>query len=396
METLTTKRASFIERANAKHANKFDYSLVEYVRMDVKVKIICREHGEFMQKPNDHLSSYGCTKCTKARLRASNISTKEYIIGRFKAVHGDTYDYSLVENSSNSEPVKIICKIHGIFTQTPGNHYNGKGCNRCGVIKTKNSKKYSQNEIIVTFLKVHGSAYDYSQVLYEDSRIPVKIICKQHGLFEQLPKLHKKGMGCSKCGYENMIKNRKVVYKGESRKLDNKLAIERFIDVHGDKFDYSQVQYISAKELVKIVCKLHGIFEQSPDAHLRGQGCAKCGESKGEIEITKMLMNIEMSFEREKRYNTCKNIRELPFDFYLPKYDALIEFDGKQHFESIEFFGGDAALKERQKNDEIKTNWAVANNKPLLRIRYDENIETKLMEFIYRLQLNIFLAECGL
>ena len=115
---------------------------------------------------------------------------------------------------------------------------------------------------------------------------------------------------------------------------------------------------------------------------MRGIGCPICNESKGEKEIRIFLENNAIKYSRNKRFNKCKDKKTLPFDFYLPKYNLCIEYDGLQHFKSIEFWGGEISLLEQKQRDQIKTTFCKENNIKLRRIKYDENILEKLKKWI--------------
>ncbi len=131
MRRLTTEE--FISRARRVHGNKYDYPLVEYSRTRIPVKIICREHGEFEQKPNKHLIGHGCQTCgTLAATNARRLNTEQFIV-KAKRVHGDKYDYSLVRYQTGVLPVKIVCPVHGEFEQKPHGHLSGSGCRKCAV-----------------------------------------------------------------------------------------------------------------------------------------------------------------------------------------------------------------------------------------------------------------------
>lgn len=139
---LTTKE--FIEKAIAKHGNKYDYSLTEYVRSRDKVKIICLKHGMFEQRASSHLSGNGCPECQKewtdehrqnlaeSSRRSRGFTTKQWI-EIAKNVHGGKYDYSLVDYINQRTKVKIVCSIHGEFMQNADSHIRGAGCPQCGL-----------------------------------------------------------------------------------------------------------------------------------------------------------------------------------------------------------------------------------------------------------------------
>src|SRR5574343_543773 len=108
------------------HGDKYNYDRINYINNRSKVVIICQDHGEFKQRPNDHLQRKGCPKCV-----GKNKTTQD-LIAEFTEIHGDKYDYSSVENKKTNIPVKIICSKHGEFKQIPNNHLKGQGCYDCG------------------------------------------------------------------------------------------------------------------------------------------------------------------------------------------------------------------------------------------------------------------------
>ena len=188
--------------------------------------------------------------------------TKEEFIKRAIEKHGDKYDYSKVDYNSNKEKVCIICKEdgHGEFYQSPSDHFKGRGCPKCS-----GKIKLTKSEFVERAKKVHGEKYDYSKVSYKNNSTKVCIICKEseHGEFYQVANTHLRGSGCPKC-------------KGGVRLTTGKF-IDKAKSMHGDKYDYSEVEYKSSSTAIKIFCKIHGYFNQIPAAHLQGRGCPKCG-----------------------------------------------------------------------------------------------------------------------
>jgi conserved hypothetical protein len=121
----------FIKKAREIHGDRYDYSKVKYTKNNRNVTIICKEHGEFQQTPYSHLKSNGCNKCTFRNLGVSQRSNTEDFIQKAKEIHGDRYDYSLVEYTKNDSKVTIICPVHGEFQQTPKLHIQGSICYKC-------------------------------------------------------------------------------------------------------------------------------------------------------------------------------------------------------------------------------------------------------------------------
>jgi hypothetical protein len=175
-------------------------------------------------------------------------------------IHGDKYDYSMVNYINSKTSVEIFCKKHNIFfEQKPIYHLRGALCKKCGYDKQKSTT----SDFIIKARKVHGDIYDYSLVNYYDTLTKVKIVCKEHGEFEQKPLGHLYGQGCAKCFHDTI-------------RLSKEECIINSKKVHGEKYDYSLVEYIDNLTKIKIICPEHGIFEQQPSNHMEGNGCIKC------------------------------------------------------------------------------------------------------------------------
>ena len=199
--------AEFIEESKKLFGDKYDYTLLNYIKNNVKVKLICPIHGEFEIRPNDHLNKrVGCNKCNNAGLaKKNNFSIS--LIDKFKLVHGEKYNYSLVEYINYDANIKILCKSHGIFLQTPRHHLKGHGCSECVGLK-----KLTNETFIKKSQNIHGLIYDYSLVNYiNNNNNKVDLVCPIHGKFEIRPNDHlNKKVGCSICkesGGENIIRS---------------------------------------------------------------------------------------------------------------------------------------------------------------------------------------------
>ncbi|MDY0268807.1 DUF723 domain-containing protein [Trichloromonas sp.] len=228
------------------------------------------------------------------------------------------------------------------------------------------NKKSNTLEFIKRSNNVHNDKYDYSIVDYKNNSTKVKIICKQHGVFEQLPVAHINfKQGCPKC-------------KG-GVSITKEDFIKNSTKIHYDNYDYTLVEYKNMKTKVKIICKKHGVFEQIPDNHIRKKyGCPKCKKSKNEILIEKIFIDNNIKFETQKTFDGCKYKQKLKFDFYLTDFNTCIEYDGEQHFKKYRFEKDDSNLNIRKLRDQIKTDYCKNNNIQLIRIKYNENIEKKL------------------
>lgn len=298
----------------------------------------------------------------------------EDVLVKMMVVHNNIYDYSLISNYKNkNQKVDIICKLHGVFNQIIGNHlYHKNGCPECAL---KIRKKLV--DPISNFIKVHGDIYDYSKVRYQSIKNKVEIICKIHGSFLQTPSSHLKGSGCPSCG---------IVSMSNSLKKPLDIFLDECSYIHNNLYDYSKVKYNKLSDKIVIICKLHGEFNQRAFSHKQGNGCIKCNKSRGEKKVEEFLINNKIDFEFNKHFDSCRNKNTLPFDFYIPFMNLCIEYDGIQHSESIEYFGGDEKLKYQNKLDLIKDNWCLENNINIIRISYKDfnRIENILGSFFYK------------
>jgi hypothetical protein len=342
------KKEEFIERSNRVHNNKYDYSHIEYINTNTKVSIFCNKHGNFDQTPMSHLSGRGCPECGNNKK-----VTNDEFIERCSLLYGNKYDYSLTKYLSKSKPVKIICPEHGVFESTPQSHFFKKvGCKEC------KGRVTNTDEFIKKSTSLHGDKYDYSLVEYKNNKSSVKIICPEHGVFEQIANYHLSGCGCKLCGGTN--------------EKTNECFINICKTIHGDLYDYSLVEYKNNRTKVKIICTEHRVYEQVPYSHTGGSGCPSCYESKGEREVKKYLDDNNIKYESQKKFNDCLSLKSvnLRFDFYLYEKNICIEYDGEQHFHINEYFGGEDGYKKTKQNDNIKNDYCLENNIKLIRISY--------------------------
>jgi very-short-patch-repair endonuclease len=341
----------FLVDASRVHGAKYDYGKVVYITKVVKVIIGCPEHGDFMQSIKSHLNGSGCPRCAgKVKL-----TINEFII-RSRKIHNDKYDYSKSNYKRSLTPVTIICPIHGEFEQRPNNHLRGDGCPNCA------GRGKSVEDFIQKCNIVHNNKYDYIKVVLgeqQDSN-KITIVCPTHGEFEQKPSRHLFGNGCPNCAGNNNVTTNEF--------------IEKCKNVHGDRYDYSLVDYSRRTTKVSVICPNHGEFKQRPANHLSGQGCPICKESKGEKGIRRYLIANGIKYIQQHAFDGCHDVRKLQFDFYLPDYNLCIEYDGIQHFKPINSFGGISGYEDCKRRDNIKNEFCIKNGINLIRIPYTGDI----------------------
>jgi len=278
-------------------------------------------------------------------------------------VHNGKYNYTHVNYINMHTKVLIQCEKHGLFEQRPHRHLQGDGCKECAKLLMSNKMRLSINSFIDKSNEVHNYKYDYSNVDYVNNKTKVKIKCPIHGVFEQTPSSHLTGTGCKLCGY-----NKTSVFNTKST---DKFIIQAK-KIHGDKYDYSSIDYINTDKKIGINCNKHGEFWQKPSKHLQGQGCPICKESKLEIKIRDFLINNNIKFIPQfGKKDKIDWLGQLSLDFYLPEYNLAIECQGEQHFKPVDFGnnGDEYSYKTFCKNyerDETKYNLCVNNGIDIL------------------------------
>ena len=437
---LTT--GDFIIKSRKIHGNKYDYSKVNYVDIKTKVIITCLIHGDFQQTPGSHINQKsGCKKCGRqSQTQKRKLGLEKFIIESRK-IHGNRYDYSKVDYVNGRTNVVIICKEHGEFYPRPSNHISRKsGCPKCSIIEQHEKQKKTLREFIKDSIQVHGDRYDYSESKYVSKKEKITVICKEHGRFYPTPNNHTKQgnpSGCPKCGFllsiEKQIKPLETFIKEcndvhgdlynysnvNYTRSDEKVTIicnkhgefyqspnshlrgsgcpecktekltktlDEFIkdskEVHGELYNYSKVDYEKGDKKVIIICKKHGEFKQTPRVHLGGGGCQRCSYSKGELEVSNYLKKRKIEYIPQFIFDDLSFERKLRCDFYLNVRNIVIEFNGEQHYKSNSFFGGEEGLKKVQESDKLKEDYCKKNNIGFEVIRFDEDVTERLNKIL--------------
>lgn len=348
--------ASFIEESNNIHNFKYDYSKVNYIKSKDAVEIICPEHGSFFQKPFNHLQGKGCSKCSKY-----TIKTKEYYLERIKFLHPtlifDIEHFNNIIEINTLSKIRFKCSIHLNFEEkTLQKLLINKGCRIC-----------SQHELIsceeaksIIKWSPHKILWD-KYIKFSDK---IEIVCGIHGIFRRsLGAYMRSGYKCTRCSYSTPT----------TKSISYEDRIKYFNEIHNNKYKYPIFDNLLAQNKIEIICPNHGSFFQTINSHNSGNGCPQCNQSKGEKLIMNFLIQNNIEYVSEKKFINCinpKTLRSLRYDFFLPKYNYCIEFDGIHHFENIQ---NRSNLEEVQYRDNIKNTYCLINGINLIRFNYKES-----------------------
>ena len=266
----------------------------------------------------------------------------------------------LGEYQGRMKPVLLRHEVCGRELEIiPRNFYRGIRCRLCNGTGCRLTQEVFEKRI-----QCQGNGEYLNLEKYKRAKTPVLIIHKVCGhQWKISPSNFFSGKRCPKCA--GNTKKDTTSYVREVENLDENYKVL-------DKYKNNQ-------EKIKMLhTECGNQFEMRPADFLTGQRCPHCKQSRGERDIANFLKNSSIEYEFQKRFKDCRDKNTLPFDFYIPALNSCIEFDGIQHFEPIDYFGGEKALKEVQRRDGIKTIYCKEKGIKLLRIRYDEDVEEKL------------------
>ena len=292
---IKSNKEEFLQKLKFKRQDKgeyYDYSQFVYINNHTPGIIICQLHGPFPQSPSNHMKDQQCPHCVvKSKPKEKEFYEKANLI------HNNKYDYSQFVYINCKIKGIILCPLHGPFPQTPDNHLQGKGCHKCAIIESGLNKRLSLEEFIQKSNDIHKNKYDYSLVNYINNSTEIKIICPIHTIFTQTPSSHLSGHGCNLCAMNMRI---------QTHPKTTETFIKEAKETHGDKYDYSLVDYINAHTKVIIICPFHEQFPQTPASHLQGIGCPKCSK-------THKKTKEEFIIEANKKHNNFYNYSLVDF-----------------------------------------------------------------------------------
>ncbi len=341
----------------------------EYVTAGTKIKCKCTVCGNIWEtRPNTLLKSKGCPECRKKLTTPKNKKTHDEFIIELIAKHPAIEVIGQYHNAKTK--IQCHCQIcDHTWKTTPNRLSNKSGCPNCARI-TGGLKRRKTQKVFLSQLKIVSPNI---LVIEEYKNSKSKVTCRcaicNHE-WQAKPSHLLDGHGCPHC---KAINTGKRCTKTHEQFLKDLAKINPSIEIMGE--------YKKANKKIKCRCKKDNHeWSATPNSLLKGQGCPKCSESKGERQVAEILDELRVAYTREHRFDNCKDKHRLSFDFFLPEYNCCIEYDGKQHFEPIAKFGGLKGLKSNQKRDKIKNLYCRANEIDLIRIPYtEENIEAFIM-----------------
>ena len=344
----------------------------KYINSETKILHRCLIHDIYWEsKPNNILHGKGCSVCQREKIREKRVKTKEEYISEL-SVKNPTIEV-VGEYINNRTKIKHHCLIHDVYWDvSPSNALKGKGCKECMKEKIGNALVKTHDEYVNELSLIDNNIEVVGK--YINSNTPIMHHCLIHDIYWNVsPNNIINGHRCVKCKKEKL---QNTFAKSHEQYVDDVIDVNPDIEVIG--------RYINAYTPILHRCKIDGKeWESSPSNILNGCGCPQCKESKGERCIRLWLDNNNIEYVKEKIFNDCKDKQPLPFDFYLPNYNTIIEYQGQQHYYPVDIFGGKDVFELQQKHDDIKREYCKNNNIKLLEIPYYTNIHEELNNFLF-------------
>ncbi len=413
--------------------NKNIFPMKEYINSKIKLPCKCLIDGfEWMAAPKTLLAGNGCPKCkatessNRQRLSVDEIKKRLFISNPNIEIVGEYFSFS--------KKIDCYCKKHNkYFSSTFARLRNGTGCKDCSRERYSLASTTPYNKFIDEFNKYSNSIEMIGE--YKNITFLTLFKCKIDGHeWYAIPKRILSGIGCPKCAGQivtNEEFNQKIIdnniailplerYTNSKTKilcrclidgyewkitpndifnisgcpLCKKMKMRKYLGQSPDDFIKKMKiinpnliilgEYVNRNTKILTKCLIDGFEWFSNPGHLLNyHGCPECNQkSRGEKIIKNILINNNIPFVPQKRFSDCKYKNMLPFDFYLPTYNFLIEYQGYQHYTPVEFFGGNKQFQKQKLIDNIKNEYCLNENIKLIEIAYWDinNIEKIITE----------------
>ena len=307
--------------------------------------------------------------------------TQESVLKKIKEVHGDNYDLSKVVYVNRRTKITVGCRNHEpiYYWKTRAEQlFRGQGCFICGKKKAGLVRRTVFNDFIAEAKKNHidkyWKRYTVDKSTYKHTGEKITVYCSEHNIsWEIVANAFKSGQGCRVCSFEKTASARRMP-------LDE--IIKRAKKLHGNKYEYSKaVQPDNQTEEIIVTCPKHGEFESIVGNHINPDirsGCPVCNSSRGEKKLSIYFESKGIKYETQKTFEGLKSEGKLKCDFYLPDYNVVIEYNGRQHYEPVRAFGGINEFKKTINRDKIKEKYCNDNGIRYEVIKYDEDYLERL------------------
>ena len=355
---IATKRRksheAFVEEVG--NANPNVIVIGKYTNMHTKVECECQFGHRWFPFAMDVARGEGCPQCGLISRVSKRTKTHEQFVEEVRNINPDITVVGTYKNSHTK--IEFRCKEGHKWITTPSNVLAGKTCLTCANIQSSLRQRKSHEQFVKELKNIHPDITVIGE--YVNSNTKIEFMCSKGHIWKSAPSNLLSGCSCPFCKGEKISA---LKFKTHEQFLGEVLELGIDVTVLGT--------YHSAREHILCRCnKCNHEWMITPNNLLRGFGCPKCKKSKGEQAVEEYLIAHNIVFETQKRFADCIDQRPLPFDFYLPEYNMLIEYQGAQHYMATHRMGDEEKLIYRQKHDCIKREYCKDKGINLLEIPY--------------------------
>ncbi len=349
-----------------REVNPFVIPKESYIDSHTPILHECTIHNiEWNISPTSALQGCGCHQCKSDKIRNRLSKTHKQYLEELKDINPNIEP--IEQYIGANIPILHKCLIDEYeWNATPANVLCGCGCPKCGQRFKRTHDDYVRDVYeINSDIEVIG--------VFSGLQTPILHKCKKHNIeWMAYPEFILRGCGCRECGNEKI---KEKLGKTHEQYVQELKEVNPDVEVLG--------VYINSVTPILHKCLIDGYeWYTAPTTMLRC-GCPQCNESSGERQIRQWLKKHNITYVYQMLFANCRDVRPLPFDFYLSELNICIEYDGVQHFEPIDYFGGQESLEYTQKHDIIKNQYCVENNIKLIRIPYFKDVEEELNNFLF-------------
>lgn len=339
----------------------------EYVNAKTKILFHCLIHDAYWEAtPFNMLRGSGCELCRREKIHNSRNKSHEQYVSEINNANPNVI--VLEQYIDAKTPILHKCLIHNFeWKVSPDGILHGYGCPKCKSDAISNKLGKSHEQYVSELKEANPNIIVIGDYINANTPILHKCLIDDYE-WNATPANILNGYGCPKCSQRFRRKHDDYV--------NDVALINPDIEVVGE--------YINARTQIAHKCKIDGcVWEAMPNNILHGSGCPQCQESSGERQVRQWLNNHNIDYVYQKTFYDCKDKQPLPFDFYLPAYNMCIEYQGGQHYFSVEHFGGEEKFSLQQKHDKIKSDYCKEQNIELMVIPYDKDVNEELNNFLF-------------
>ncbi len=339
--------------------NKYVF-LDVYINKRTKLRVKHNECGNTYEvEPSNFLRGRRCPYCF-GTLKKTDAQFKREV----KNVVGDEYEFLEPYQGSLTKIKVKHSECGNIYKVAPSNFLKGTRCPFCQIRDRSKTDAQFKKEV---YDSVGGEYTFLGPYINNSTKIKVRHN-KCRNTYEVRPNDFLNGRRCPYCA--GHIKKTNAQFKKEVS------------DLVGDEYKFLD-SYVNNNTKLRVKhCRCGNIYSVSPSNFKQGYRCPYCSSPKGEDIINKILKTMGIEYKYQKTFDDLKDTNLLSYDFYIPDQGILIEYQGIQHYQPIDVFGGEDQFKLQQKHDRMKADYAKSHNYHLIAVPYTEDTFSKIKKYL--------------